>query len=224
MRDAHTSIGAAANRIHLRSGARQTPSFVPSAQRAAAYALVNSYFHHDPLRAVCEGQLEFGMLASDIGYLRIKSFGRYSKVGTFASDTAELGAALDSIFARAASWKGFVIDVRLNGGGADPLGLIIAGRLTATATAYSKQARNDPTDPTEVDAAATQPGSRDVASRISRAGGRADRRSVRERSRDIHAGHAQSPAEGDESRGDHARRFLRRPRSATSECLDVWTP
>ena len=148
MRDAHTSIAARSIGQSLRP-VRQTPSFVPSAQRAAAYALVNGYFT-TPLRAFCEGQLEFGMLASDIGYLRIKSFSRYSKVGTFASDTAELGAALDSVFAGAASWKGFVIDVRLNGGGADPLGLIIAGRLTATNyTAYSKQARNDPTDPTK---------------------------------------------------------------------------
>jgi len=147
MRDAHTSI--AAQPIGSLRPVRQTPSFVPSAQRAAAYALVNGYFT-TPLRSFCQGQLEFGMLANDIGYLRIKSFSRYSKVGSFASDTAELGAALDSVFAGAASWKGFVIDVRLNGGGADPLGLIIAGRLTtANYTAYSKQARNDPADPTK---------------------------------------------------------------------------
>jgi len=43
-----------------------------------------------------------------------------------------------------------VIDVRLNNGGADPYGLAIARRLTsAPYTAYVKQARSDPDDPTK---------------------------------------------------------------------------
>jgi C-terminal processing protease CtpA/Prc len=41
-----------------------------------------------------------------------------------------------------------VIDVRINGGGADPYGLAIASRLTGTEyVAYSKQARSDPENP-----------------------------------------------------------------------------
>ena len=147
MHDAHTGINApSVGSIHP---VRQTPSFVAAPQRAAAYALATSHLS-SPLRAFCEGNLEFAMIGSDIGYLRIKTFSGYSKAGTFAADTAELGAALDSIFRSAASWKGLVIDVRLNTGGADPFGLIIAGRLTGTTyTAYSKQARSDPRDPTK---------------------------------------------------------------------------
>jgi hypothetical protein len=148
MRDAHTGIGAPAIGRSFRP-VRQTASFVPAAQRPAAYALVDPYFA-GPLRKFCEGQLEFNMLGTDIGYLRIRTFSRYSKIGSFATDTAALGAALDTIFAGATSWKGMVIDVRLNTGGADPFGLLIAGRLTPTTyTAYVKQARNDPSDATK---------------------------------------------------------------------------
>jgi C-terminal processing protease CtpA/Prc len=57
--------------------------------------------------------------------------------------------ALDTAFANAKSWKGLVIDVRLNGGGADPYGIAIARRLTSNPyTAYVKQARSDPVDAT----------------------------------------------------------------------------
>ncbi len=42
-----------------------------------------------------------------------------------------------------------MIDVRINGGGADPYGLAIASRLTDSEyVAYAKQARSDPADPT----------------------------------------------------------------------------
>ena len=145
MHDPHTGI--AATGLGSVRPVRQTPSFVPAADRQAAYALVTPYLAA-PLRAFCEGKIEFGLIGADIGYLRIKTFSNYSKAATFGADTAELDAALDTIFAGAASWKGLVIDVRLNTGGADPLGLQIAGRLTPTTyTAYSKQARNAPGDP-----------------------------------------------------------------------------
>jgi hypothetical protein len=146
LRDAHTGLAAPALPRSARP-VRRTDSFVPTAERASAYALVEPYLAA-PLRAFCQGQLEFAMIGTSIGYLRIRSFSSYSKAGTFEADSAELGTALDTIFAGAAAWKGLVIDVRLNTGGADPLGLLIAGRLTATNyTAYVKQARNDPADP-----------------------------------------------------------------------------
>jgi hypothetical protein len=83
------------------------------------------------LHKYCEGQLEFGMLAPDIGYLRIRSFSRYSPDVSFDSGLVALEAALDTIFASAKAWTGLVTDVRINGGGADPYGLAIASRLTA---------------------------------------------------------------------------------------------
>ena len=89
------------------------------------------------------------MLGPDVGYLRIRSFSGYSKDGAFETGLAALEAALDTSLANAKSWKGLVVDVRLNGGGADPYGIAIARRFTATPyTAYVKQARSDPADAT----------------------------------------------------------------------------
>jgi C-terminal processing protease CtpA/Prc len=152
--DAHTGL-VAQNLARSVRPVRRTASFVPPAERPAAYKLADRYLAA-PLQPFCQGQIEFGMIGTNIGYLRIRSFASYSQTGTFEADTAELGAALDTIFAGAAAWKGLVLDVRLNTGGADPLGLLIAGRLTAaTYTAYAKQARNDPADPTKWTAAQT---------------------------------------------------------------------
>jgi C-terminal processing protease CtpA/Prc len=94
--------------------------------------------------------VEFGMLGPDVGYLRIRSFSGYSKDGGYETGLAALEAGLDTAFANTGGWKGLVIDVRINGGGADPYGLAIARRLTATPyTAYVKQARSDPADATK---------------------------------------------------------------------------
>ena len=147
LEDAHSYIGA---RSITRSfgGTRKSPSFLTGAERPQGYALVSAHLT-SPLQPFCQGQVEFGMLAPDIGYVRIRSFNRYSKDGSFETGLAALEAALDTAFANGRGWKGLVLDVRLNGGGADPYGIAIARRLTATRyTAYVKQARNDPTDAT----------------------------------------------------------------------------
>ena len=148
LQDAHSYIGAAA--INKRSGGvRKTPSFLESrAARDSGYALVSAYLTSPPQR-FCEGRVEFGMLGPDVGYLRIRGFSGYTKDGAFETGLGALEAGLDTAFANTQGWKGLVIDVRLNGGGADPYGIAIARRLTATPyTAYVKQARRDPADPT----------------------------------------------------------------------------
>src|SRR5688500_10834255 len=148
LNDAHSSIRAGA--INKRfGGARRTPSYLSTpADRAAGYALVSAHLT-SPLRRFCEGQVESGMLGPDIGYLRIRGFSGYSKDGSFETGLAALEAALDTTFANARTWKGLVIDVRLNNGGADPYGIAIARRLAAVPyTAYVKQARSDPADAT----------------------------------------------------------------------------
>jgi hypothetical protein len=148
LQDAHSVIAARAIGRSFR-GVRRTPSFLAAAAREEGYALVTPHLT-GPLQRFCEGQVEFGMLAADVGYLRIRSFKDYSTDGAFESDLAALDTALDTVFARAREWKGLVIDVRLNGGGADPYGIAIARRLTAAPyTAYDKQARNDPSDPSK---------------------------------------------------------------------------
>ena len=148
LHDAHTFIGAP-NDASLRfNGTRVSDERVPRDQWDRALSLVDPYLT-TPLHKFCEGQLEFGMLAPDIGYLRIRGFGRYAPDGSFDSGLVALEAALDTIFAGAGAWRGLVTDVRINGGGADPYGLAIASRLTAKDyVAYVKEARLDPNDPT----------------------------------------------------------------------------
>jgi len=146
--DAHTFISAPQDARLRFSGSRAGADRVPREQWDRARGLVEHYLIGG-LHRFCEGQLEFGMLAPDVGYLRIRGFGRYAPDGSFESGLVALEAALDTIFADAGSWKGFVTDVRINGGGADPYGLTIARRLTAKDyVAYVKEARLDPNDPT----------------------------------------------------------------------------
>ena len=87
------------------------------------------------------------------GYLRISGFGGYTTDdrASYAADLAELDKALDTVLTaeRTHRLPGLIIDLRINGGGSDALGIHIAGRLTDRPyVAYAKRARNDPVDPT----------------------------------------------------------------------------
>jgi hypothetical protein len=89
---------------------------------------------------------------SDQGYLRISGFSGYTadENAPYPAHLAELDKALDTILTpeRTQRLKGLIIDLRINGGGSDALGIRIAQRLTDTPyVAYSKRARNDPADP-----------------------------------------------------------------------------
>ena len=104
-----------------------------------------------PLLKWANGRVASGYLPDSIGYLRITAFGGYTAERSYRSMLAALNLALDSSFADTRGWKGLVIDVRVNGGGADPLGLAIAARLaTEPYTAYAKVARGDPKDPAKL--------------------------------------------------------------------------
>jgi C-terminal processing protease CtpA/Prc len=85
------------------------------------------------------------------GYLRISGFGGYtSEDAPYAAHLAALDKALDTILTkgRTQRLKGLIIDLRINGGGSDALGIRIAERLTDTPyVAYAKRARNHPSDP-----------------------------------------------------------------------------
>ena len=84
--------------------------------------------------------------------MRISGFGGYAGNGApYAAQLAALDRALDTVLSRERTQRltGLIIDLRINGGGSDALGLRIAERLTdASYLAYSKRARNDPADPT----------------------------------------------------------------------------
>lgn len=89
--------------------------------------------------------------AAGQGYLRISGFGGYAPDGApYPAHLAELDRALDTILTtdRTQRLKGLIIDLRINGGGSDALGIHIAERLTDRPyVAYAKRARNHPTDP-----------------------------------------------------------------------------
>ncbi|MEV6561075.1 S41 family peptidase [Nocardia sp. NPDC051756] len=92
----------------------------------------------------------------DYGYLRVSSFSGYTAERTFAADSAELDRALDAIFTadRLGRLRGLVLDLRINGGGSDSLGLQLAARLTDRPYfAYAKQTRSTEPQPQRVEPA-----------------------------------------------------------------------
>ncbi|MFE9663236.1 S41 family peptidase [Streptomyces sp. NPDC005955] len=108
-----------------------------------------------PLESHAQGAIGYADLPGDLGYLRINRFAGYvDNRGRYDDDAAELERVLDRIVTRARTagpgrWRGLIVDVRVNAGGYDPLGLAIASRLTNHSyTAFTKQARNDPRDET----------------------------------------------------------------------------
>jgi hypothetical protein len=110
--------------------------------------IIESKYSPGKLRSYCNDMIQFGMLRNSIGYLRIVGFAGYAKEGGFEQDAITLEATLDEVFTNAKEMNGLIIDVRVNPGGADPLCLAIASRLTsAKYLAYSKVTRNSLSGP-----------------------------------------------------------------------------
>lgn len=89
------------------------------------------------LRDFAAGRITYADLPGGQGYLRISGFGGYAGgKASYAAELAELDKALDTVLGqeRTRHLKGLVIDLRINGGGSDAMGLHIAGRLTDTPT------------------------------------------------------------------------------------------
>lgn len=113
---------------------------------AALLGVTDRAYLKTALRKFCNDQIQYGHIDETTGYLRILSFSNYVAEGGFTAGLAALEAALDDIFSDRAL-RALVIDVRINGGGADPYGLAIASRLATTEyLAYTKVARADPID------------------------------------------------------------------------------
>jgi hypothetical protein len=152
LHDAHTFLGAPDLRMRY-SGSREDPNPVGDSGFARIREIVDTRYLRAAPRSFANHQIQFGMLPDSIAYLRINSFFGYVRGGDFASWRNALEAALDTVFADTRGWRGMVIDARVNGGGADPLGLQIASRLAAEPyTAYAKVARGDPDDPRKMTA------------------------------------------------------------------------
>jgi hypothetical protein len=90
--------------------------------RRALFRVTDNVWSHGPIQKFCKGQVQFGVSSSGTVYLRILSFGGYSRHG---SDTRTLESALDRIFS-VPMLKALIVDVRLSFGGDDGLGRIIA--------------------------------------------------------------------------------------------------
>ncbi|MER7704612.1 S41 family peptidase [Kitasatospora sp. NPDC097605] len=148
--DAHTALGrkAADGGFDLVFGGLRPGTQEPTdevreqAGRAVAAQLLA------PEQTFGQGLLGVGELSGGIGYLRVSGFDGYVDDGPYQAHAAELDKALDALLAHPQRLNGLVIDLRLNGGGSDELGLRIASRLTDRPfLAYRKVARNDPADP-----------------------------------------------------------------------------
>jgi hypothetical protein len=148
LQDAHTEIDAP-NLIPKRSyDGWRPPAAISDDARRRAHAIIEQRYLMTPLTWYCNDRIGFGMLPDDVGYIRIRSFENYASDAGFDQQIEALNAALDSIFGQARNLQGLVIDVRLNDGGADEFGTIVAGRLTRHRyLAYSKVYRIDPERP-----------------------------------------------------------------------------
>ncbi len=120
--------------------------------KAKAFVVTRDLKNARNLQDFANGRITYADLPGGQGYLRISGFGGYAgDRAPYAAQVAELDRALDTVFdqERTQRLKGLIIDLRINGGGYDALGIRIAERLTDTSyLAYAKRARNDPADPT----------------------------------------------------------------------------
>jgi hypothetical protein len=143
LKDTHTSLEAQNVKMEF-EGWRPDAGHLSDPDWKKAASVIETTYVQDHLRAYCKERIQFGLLRNSIGYLRVTTFYDYAD-GSYADELQCLQKSLDSIFGTAGSLKGLVIDVRLNKGGDDPLGVEIASRLTDQKyLAYVKAARNSP--------------------------------------------------------------------------------
>jgi len=147
LHDAHTALSAGEHRRY--AGMRQDTE-PPTKKTLARIEKATAESVGVRQRRWAHGAISFAELpgmGKPLGYLRITRFEGYTGRDTYASDAAELDRALDAVFTahRIRRLGGLVLDLRFNAGGADPLGLRLASRLTGHPyRAYAKRARNDP--------------------------------------------------------------------------------
>jgi Peptidase family S41 len=141
--DAHTGIrapGIKAKFHGMRPGLY--PSRMPDDKRVLG--IIADKYLSAPLKSYCNNQLQYSVLKDGTAYLRIISFYDYLPNQRFSLQAEELHKALDSIMSDVSKRRGLIIDERINDGGSDEFGNIIAGRLTKSSyLAYRKVIRND---------------------------------------------------------------------------------
>lgn len=131
-------------------GRRPDANRLSQSDRARTLEIIETGYLQTPLQWAAHNKVAFGLLAGNVGYLRIDGFNNFIDSNEFWPGLAILDAALDDIFSQTTSLNGLVIDIRANDGGADLYGLAVASRLTASPYhAYTIQARNNPSDPAQ---------------------------------------------------------------------------
>ncbi|WSP87377.1 S41 family peptidase [Streptomyces sp. NBC_01233] len=107
------------------------------------------------------GRISYADLPDGQGYLRISGFADYDEQDPgYAAQLAGLDRALDAVLTpeRTAALRGLIIDLRVNGGGEDALGVHLARRLTDTPyVAYRKRTRATPAQAVRVEPARDAP-------------------------------------------------------------------
>jgi hypothetical protein len=141
LNDTHTSLEARDIKMEF-EGWRPDAGHLSDTDWKKASLVIETTYVQGHLRAYCKERLQFGLLRNSIGYLRVTTFYDYAD-GSYADELQCLQRSLDSMFESAKKLKGLIIDVRLNKGGDDPLGVEIGLRLTDKKyLAYTKAARN----------------------------------------------------------------------------------
>jgi hypothetical protein len=147
LHDAHTFLRAQAIKKQFH-GERPDPSPLTPKDFERITAIIKKHLK-DEGHTAANGRVRFGMLNDSVGYLRIAGFAGYTEAFDFDAGAKALESALDEALKRADKWRGLVIDVRVNGGGSDVYGVMVASRLAShDYLAFAKKARSDPHDPT----------------------------------------------------------------------------
>lgn len=104
------------------------------------------------LRSIANEQLWWGRIGPDVGYVALPSLWDFTAQADTDQDreSAAAEAAMDDVLAALRDVRGIVLDLRVNSGGSDAVGLAIAGRfadrerLAFTKQAVERRARTAP--------------------------------------------------------------------------------
>ncbi|MFF3894244.1 S41 family peptidase [Streptomyces sp. NPDC001812] len=139
--DMHTGIeGEDLSLYGRRPGTRESDDLDTDALRPAVEARLGKR-----LTPVIDDEVEYASgLPDGPGYLRVTQFDDFADE-SYDADRKKFEQALDTVFAVAErdGWRGLVLDLRLNDGGFDELGIALASRLTDKPHfAFQKRARD----------------------------------------------------------------------------------
>jgi hypothetical protein len=147
LHDAHTYIRAEDIKRSFH-GKRPGTLMLTDEEKRKTVEIIQKKYLEEPLRSWCNGHVRYARLKQNAGYLRIDTFWGYAPGDHFDDGARALDEALDEAMKDAQQLEGLVIDVRRNGGGSDPYGVQVAGRLTDKPyVAFVKRARDDADDP-----------------------------------------------------------------------------